>query len=471
MKGLDLLRKQLEFVKPEIIIAFGNYSLWALTEDNFQIGNDEGYKIPTGITSWRGSQLYTRPDMGGFKLVPTYHPAAIMRQWKWKATAKHDISSRAMSALNGRWIEPKYNFLIRPSFKAVMDCLDFLTDIANINLEKLDLAVDLETPSGFIDCLGLAWSSTDAICIPFTCVENKEGYWSPQEEKEIIYALRDLMLHPRINIIGQNFSYDLQFFALYWVCLPPTAFDTMIAQHLLWPGTPKGLSYISSLYNRFHRHWKEEGKTWNKTIPQEVHWSYNCKDCIATWEAKQELWKLIQTFGLEDQFAEQMDFMDMAVDMMLRGVAYDTALAPKMSLELAEAQAQYETFFEAVIPWKEAGKGKPWWRSPKKQMEVFYDELGVQVFRHKKTKQPTADKEALDKIAAIEPLLKPIVEHLHEYRSAGVFQSNFIQMKLDPDQRARCTYDPTGTETFRWNSKKNAFDRGANFQAIPEGDE
>src|ERR1700676_376119 len=44
--GASLLRKEIEMVKPNIIVALGNTPLWCLT------GN-------TGITKWRGSMLYT----------------------------------------------------------------------------------------------------------------------------------------------------------------------------------------------------------------------------------------------------------------------------------------------------------------------------------------------------------------------------------------------------------------------------
>ena len=39
----------------------------------------------------------------------------------------------------------------------------------------------------------------------------------------------------------------------------------MLAQHVLFPGTPKDLAYLSSLYDPYHVYWKEDHKEATKT--------------------------------------------------------------------------------------------------------------------------------------------------------------------------------------------------------------
>ena len=89
----------------------------------------------------------------------------------------------------------------------------------------------------------------------------------------------------------------------------------------------------------------------------------------------------------------------------------------------------------------------------------------------KKTFRPTTNDEALEKIATREPLLRPMTKIIREMRSIGVFISNFIKAQLDPDGRMRCSFNPAGTETYRFSSSTSAFDTGTNLQTIPEGDE
>src|SRR6266404_7430913 len=59
LDGVSLLEKELQMVKPNIVVALGNVPLWALTG-------------LWGITRWRGSML-SRPN--GTKVIPTIHPA------------------------------------------------------------------------------------------------------------------------------------------------------------------------------------------------------------------------------------------------------------------------------------------------------------------------------------------------------------------------------------------------------------
>ena len=125
----------------------------------------------------------------------------------------------------------------------------------------LYLAVDIETRSHHITCIGIAWNKREALCIPFTCEEDPTGYWSLEEEAEIVYRLYQLFTHPGVRIIGQNFIYDIQHIIRWWNFTPRFAFDTMLAQHVLFPGTPKSLDHLASLYCEEYSQWKGEQRT------------------------------------------------------------------------------------------------------------------------------------------------------------------------------------------------------------------
>lgn len=470
----ELLRlyEQLTRVQPEVIIGFGNYSLWALTENCFSIGNspspNSGWKIPTGITSWRGSQLYWNE----IPFVPTYHPAAILRQWAWRNAAVHDLRVRVQPVLNGGWQEPKVNAIIRPSFEVAMKYLTSLYE--KIEQEPTEVSVDTETYKWHMSCIGFAYTLDEAICIPLMCDDRKTGYWDVEEEFQITKLIRKILVHKNCLVIGQNFNYDLQYLTHEWHIAPEIHFDTMIAQHVCWPGTPKGLDYISSLYCKFHRYWKDEGKHRNPNISDDEHWLYNCKDVIATLEAARVLKSVLAQLGLEDQMQEQLRFGRLAFMMMLRGVAIKSYTRTKSAFELMEAISEREDWLDGILSETTAPKkkgAKPWYRSPKQLQTILYEHLGQKVIRDSKTKRPTANDEALNLIAEREPILRPILIKVQELRSLGVFFSTFITAPLDPDGRMRCEFKVTGTETFRWSSAKNAFGRGANLQTIPKGTE
>ena len=148
----------------------------------------------------------------------------------------------------------------------------------------MKLAVDIETRAGHIACVGLAWNERDALCIPLMAVERKDGYWSEQEEAQIAFALYQILTHPNIEVIGQNFSYDAQYFYRHLHFIPKLKRDTMLTQHTLFSNLQKGLDFLSSMYCEHHLYWKDEGKEWDAKTGEDQLWTYNCKDAVITFE-------------------------------------------------------------------------------------------------------------------------------------------------------------------------------------------
>lgn len=490
LQGLDNLRTQILTIKPKVIIGLGNYTLWALTNDKFSIGNDGGTKIPTGITQWRGSQLYTSPSFGSIPFLPTYHPAAALRTYPWRYMIKHDLKTRVKLAFDpNAWKEPDYDFILRPNLNDVVTRLNsFLERLA---VGKLKLSWDLETRSELIACVGIADSPIRAICIPLLCEENDSGYWNQAEEFIIVALLREILAHKNLVLIGQNFLYDIQYLIDQMFVYPSISFDTMIAHHTVWPGggdpndptsnkgmmqgiQKKALYNLSSLYCKHHTYWKDEGKNWSKES-EDVLWNYNCKDAVKTFEIEGEIQDLITSFDLQSQFNTQMLVANKVVlPMMVRGIKTDIAdrikVAEELRLALENLDARMAPIVpESIIPTKKGSK--PWYRSPTKQKTLFYDILGVSPVFGKDKKTPTTSKEALPIIGQREPILIPVINLLELRRSLGVYYSTFAEAKAEADGRMRCSYSVPGTDTFRLSSSENIYGRAGNMQNIPSGNE
>jgi DNA polymerase I-like protein with 3'-5' exonuclease and polymerase domains len=237
------------------------------------------------------------------------------------------------------------------------------------------------------------------------------------------------------------------------------------------------LDYISSLYCHYHWYWKEDGKEWDAKGDLKQLLDYNCLDCIRTFEAVTALRQLITQLGMERQWNETKQRMALALRMMLRGVRIDRARRGRLKVELTTVLSQIYTELEQIIPqsWlpppKKGAKNTPWYRSPKQQQIVFGEILGMKIPKHRKTGRPTLGKEAMQDLPKRYPEFTGLFSRLEDARSVAVFQSHFVEAPLDTDDRMRCSFNPAGTETFRWNSSANAFGSGTNLQNIPQGDE
>jgi len=432
----------------QLIVALGNVPLWATTGE-------------WGITKWRGSQMPQTNRLDNVSVVPTYHPANILRQWENRWIAVEDLK-RAKDWFDTGLRVPDYEFAIHPSFS---DSCAYVRDLlAHCNVGRVRMAVDLETRARHIACIGLADSPLRAICIPFMTMDGP--YFSEGEEISLIWNLYQLLTHPNCEVIGQNYLYDRQYIARRWGFRSNLFHDTMVKHHLAFPGVPKGLDFLSSIHNKYHCYWKDESKDWEPSLGESQLWTYNCKDAVATFEANDHLDSTIHAFGLERQLTFQMETAEIAFDMMLRGIKVNVDYKMDLHEKLVKLLQGRLDFIKQI-----SGINlEP--SSPKQVQKFCYDVLKLPpVWKHDKKSglnRLTADKEAVEEwLLTCDPLYRPLLQAIVDYRSLTVYNSTFALARLDNDGRFRCSINVAGPETFRWSTSEDAFGFGTNMQNIP----
>lgn len=463
LAGRDLLRKEILLCRPHVVIALGNVALWALTG-------------LWGDRKWRSSILQAEVDGHKFKVIPTYRPGAVLREFSTKGTFIHDLRRAKHELSKGPIVQlPEYKFVIRPTFEEAKGTLDALLERLERE-DKVPIAADIETRGGHTACIGLAWSKTEAISIPWMCVERIDGFWPPDQELTLRHLVRRVLSHPKAEVIWQNGDYDHQYEYRWSHYQPNLGWDTMVAHHTMFSVSPKALDHLSSLYCDYHRYWKDDGRNWDpSSMPEEQYWTYNAEDCVRTFEIaerEQEAVAALTSSGwakLPEIIKFQHDLQPAVVRMMLRGVRSDDKSRREMEIALmhrtGEIQAEINTMTgEELNP-----------RSPKQMTEYFYGTLNQSPIYSRLPNgargNPTCDDSALATIAAREPALRPLINRLAALRSAGVFLSTFVRMPRDIDGRLRCSYNIAGTKTYRFASRANAFGSGGNLQNIPSGDD
>ena len=466
--GYTELCAEIELVQPNLIVAFGNLAMWALTGE-------------WGILKWRGSQLTTD---GAYKcnVIPTLHPQGIFMQWELRALVLNDLR-RAKRHMVARHYtnKPSWNFIIRPTFAQVMEVLTMLQ--ARAEAGELWLDFDIETRGGsglrgytaaFIDCIGISWSRTEAICVPFMTTTNLEGYWSADEEAHIVFALYKLLTHSNTRNRWQNGLYDAQYVYRRWHFLPNTnGQDTMISHHSVFAALNKSLSFIAALYADWYVYWKDEGKVATGEA-EDKRWVYNLQDCVYTRECGEVLVESVKALGLTEVEATQQALFTPVLKAMLRGVRMSAERRAEMAMQIEEELSHREAFFYNVLGHTINVS------SPKQMQTLFYEDLRQPiVYNRKKVNgrtimSPSCDDEALSKIAAREPLLKPICNAIADIRTLNKFLGDFVMMPLDEDERMRCSFNIAGDAggksapySYRLSSSKNPFGSGGNLQTIP----
>ena len=430
------------------------------------------------VSSWRGSML-EQPD--GSWIIPTFAPFQIQRMWAWRALAVTDLRRAYRQAGLHPIPTPNYLFHTEPSADFTVGLLSGFLSRLNDG-EVIPLGVDIETRAQHIDCIGIAWSTREAICIPFfTMTSPDKSYFSLEEELSIVLLLRSILTHQNAHIIYQNGLYENQYFARYWGFVSIPEMDTMFAGAVAYPGLSKSLDSLSSLYLDYHQFWKAERKEATDKQDDLQRWIYNCKDCVVTLDLYAVLRETLRTLSLVPQFEFEMKMFEPVLYTMLKGVRINKKRRDELALEIPEIQLTYQHWFDSISAWDDvvlvkSKTASPWYDSPTQQTKIFYGLLAQKKIYNKKPRKNgsrglTVDDEALKLISIREPILSPLCEKLLEYRSLSVFYSTFVMMPLDHDGYMRCYYNPVGTETFRLNSSADAFGFGGNLQNLPTGNE
>ena len=449
-------------VKPRKILALGGFSLFALTGE-------------TSISAWRGSIL-TYVTRNGHKcvLMPTYNPTVLERKQSWAIPLQRDLHRFASEKFD----MPEFDFLVRGTFEQYKIELDKIIQTLNESEIKVKLAVDIETQRlPYMTVCGIATSKTKAIVIPFVRFD-QPSYFTVDEEFEIVQRLKIILKHKNATIRGQNFQFDLQYFVANYGIKPHIDQDTMVMAHAIWTKNLElNLGFLASMYCEWYRYWKDDGKDFHrkhKTVEEEnKYWLYNGYDCCYTFEvadALEEHWQK-ETDVRKELLSFQTIMQNKVIEPVLRGIKFDRIKQGIFGERLDKLAADYEAWFEYMIPnaWCEKGGASPWWNSPVKLAHLLYKQWGIQPVIDKK--RPTTGGKAPTIVGEREPLLKLVMKKLDEYRSIEQYRSLYIAAQPSPaDGRMRTQYMLPGTDTFRLASKKDAFGYGMNLQNITKGD-
>lgn len=235
---LEEVRRELWEHPANLIIAAGGTALWALRLGT--VAKSRGVIVPT---------LYG-------KVLPIYHPSAILRQWSLRPITLCDLIKAEYESHFPEIRRPRRELWIEPTLDEVR--LFFSTYVENCS----ELSLDIETSKkAGITCLSIAPSAELALCIPFWDPRKPRGsYWTFEEER-VVWRLLRAHLTRRVatgslRMIGQNLLYDVQHLDKAGLRIPRIDDDTMLMHHAFLPEMLKGLGFLASIYTN-ELSWKD----------------------------------------------------------------------------------------------------------------------------------------------------------------------------------------------------------------------
>ncbi len=430
------LKRELEALNPNVIVAVGRVALWALCR-----------KLE--ITKWRGSILESTL-LPGKKVIPIIHPSAALRQYIYQYYILLDLKRvRQQSTFPDIRLPERKLEIIRDADEAVdriMSCM-----------MRGKVAFDIETINDELACFAIAESPTEAFVVPLSY---KGGnVHNELDEYKIMVTLGVLLEDPTTAIIGQNLIFDAGFLYRKYGIVIHGIEDTMIAAAILHPDFPKGLDFLTSVYTE-EPYYKDEGKQWKNVLgSDETFWLYNAKDAAVTYEIWEKLKAdLSESDNLYRTYDYQRRLIHPLIFMTEHGLRVDQEGLRRKSIEVGRQIEELRTEIEKVAPGINPN-------STKDLKQYFYVEKGYKPYIARGTGQMTVNRDALKRLAAKGDKLANL---LLELRKLTKLKSTYLDVKLSKDGRLRASYNPVGTESGRLSSRKTMTGEGTNLQNQPK---
>ncbi|GAF82244.1 unnamed protein product, partial [marine sediment metagenome] len=336
---------------------------------------------------------------------------------------------------------------IRPSFNESVDTLNYIYEVG---LRGQTIDPDIEVINGELDCIGFAWSPTDAISIPFR--DSQGDYFSIEQEYEIMLLVAKIMQEERIGKRGANFIFDSQFLLRKYGIIPRGELHcTQIAQKIMLPDFAAGLDFVTTMHTDIP-YYKQDGKQWIKrgAGTWESWWNYNGLDTIATAAAHSDQIQVLTKQGNLDTYNRQRKLIKPLIYMSERGIKLDVS---GMIKEKEVEQAKLDINIEALH--KEVGYEINH-NAPLQLMNYFYKELRIKPYKKRNQKgvyADTTDIDALKRIARRNIKGSNAAKIMLDIRGLAKRISTYLNIgKVDKDGRYRSSYKPVGAETGRLSS-------------------
>lgn len=313
------LEAEIKARKPDTIVALGNTAASAIMGEKVAIT-----KLRQGGA--KTSRLY--PDVA---IVPTFHPAYILRVGDMFPHLVEDIKKVQINANLVRWEPPRYAIFDEPErAKLAIRELDRRNDrLFVIDIEVgLDKETDFDHPNHYkLLCLGIGYAPHKVAVFGKKALSNND----------VKASLKRLFEHSRI--VAHNGKFDLK-------GLRPTLgkiplwFDTMLASYLTDErrGT-NGLKYLAQEllgapeYEQEIKQYVSGKNSSYENIPEELLYKYNAYDVSCTYDLYEYYKDRLEKEGLRKTHDFLVAASNTLTECELNGIQVDTEYLEELSRE------------------------------------------------------------------------------------------------------------------------------------------
>lgn len=223
------LSYEIDTVEPEVIVTLGNSALYAVTGHS-------------GISKYRGSEL----EKGGAMVIPTYHPAAVLRSPKYTNQFKNDLRKAfGDTSEKTQKFEPVIHYVMnKESLRELITHLQKASKI-ELNYGALDLETttfDYWRPETKVMSMGVCVDDVHTWSIP---MEHPASPWRGQSHK-IVALIKTFLVG--MKWVGNNWKYDNKWMRAKYGVTVNFGPDNMLIGYANDENAPHDLKYQAAVH-------------------------------------------------------------------------------------------------------------------------------------------------------------------------------------------------------------------------------
>lgn len=460
------LEQEIAAVKPTIIVPAGNTAL------RYILGAKN-----VNITSKRGLEIWS--EKYKCKIMPVFHPAAILRNPKYESVTVQDFSRIKLSSSS------KELSSLGMGDYTTADSPEKLNELFSFLEKEPEIAIDLETTGldwqkSQILSIGFSWKERTGWCLPLLkskipafdtkgdlIEEPTVRFWDDATHLKITARLQKVFALPSKKIF-HNGKFDLKHLIYNGFKVNNVYFDTMLAHHLLDENAENlhGLKDCAWVYTDMGGYDKEVSDWFNVNkklkgqyimLPFSILTKYNAADADCTFRLFKKFEPQMVAQGLMRLYKQIVGpAQGVLLQTELTGVQVDTTYIEKLRVEYGSKKDELEKQIYATT-------GTFNINSAKELRTVLYEKNNFKTERMTKKGALSTDRATLAELATTYSK-HDVPKLLLQYRETTKMLSTFIEglsFWLDSYGRIHSTYKQHGTVTGRLSSAE------PNLQNIP----
>jgi len=396
---MEYLLEEIDQVKPQYVLLLGATAL-------------KGVLRKGKITQIHGTFI----EKDGITYLPTFHPAAVLRDPSKMDLLRSDLRKFAQLTLGyDPTLAHELSYVVITSLDQFNACLDDLRQSPAVAFDLETSGLDMFEDGAKIHCLGLATLHGTQWILPMSPFDEGEPIFDYATQKMMIESLAEVLSSRKV--IGHNAKFDNKWLRVIFGVRFPLTFDTMIAAHLLDENISAGLKYQAKIHFNAPDYDLSTSEKKGNVDPSRLY-KYCAYDVYFTALLYQKFKSdLNNDPALKKVFMWlMMPAVEVFEEIELNGVFVNQEKMSQLEKELRARLDDLKAKLESLAPGIN-------WNSPKQVGDVLYNQWGIAPLEYTKKGLPSTAKPVLQRLKN----LHPGVNTLLEYREVHKQLSGFIE--------------------------------------------